>query len=505
MDGVLHQLALGFLHLLTPANATALAVGLVVGMLVAVLPGLTLVMGVVLALPFTYGMSVTPSIVLLTAMYLSGTYGGAFTSILFRIPGEPLDVPLLWDGYPMARKGQPAQALGWTLIAALIGGLITAVTAVALAVPFAKFALRFDSPEYFAIVLFGLTGVVSLAGDSLAKAVVSLAIGLLLATVGVDQTYGADRFSFDVPMLKDGVEYLTVMVGAYGLGEVLARMEQGFATPPLDAAQKVDTRLPRWSEVRRLGPTIGRSSLVGVLCGIVPGAGATVGSFVAYGAEAQYGRRRSELGTGIPEGIVAPQLASTATVGGHMVPLLALGIPGSGATAVILGAFLLHGVQPGPQIFQTSGDMVYTIFASMFASVIGMCLLGYFAIRPLIWVLRLPEAVTSAFVALFCFVGAYSARNSVTDLWMIVIFGIVGYCFERLRFPIAPMVLGCILGPVAETSFMTSMIAYQNDWTVFFTRPISGTVMALVVLALAFPLVRRVRHLLDRSPPEVKP
>ena len=496
MDGVLHQLALGFLHLLTAANATALVVGLVVGMLVAVLPGLTLVMGVVLALPFTYGMNVTSSIVLLTAMYLSGTYGGAFTSILFRIPGEPLDVPLLWDGYPMARRGQPAQALGWTLLAALLGGLITAVSAVALAVPFAKFALSFDSPEYFAIVLFGLTGVVSLASDSLAKAVVSLCIGLLLATVGVDETYGADRFTFGVPMLKDGIEYLTVMVGAYGLGEVLARLEQGFATPPLDAGQKVDTRLPRWNEVRRLVPTIGRSSLIGVICGIVPGAGATVGSFVAYGAEAQYGRRREELGTGIPEGIVAPQLASTATVGGHMVPLLVLGIPGSGATAVILGAFLLHGVQPGPQIFQTSADMVYTIFASMFAAVIGMCLLGYFAIRPLIWVLRLPEAVTSAFVALFCFVGAYSARNSVTDLWMIVVFGIVGYFFEKQRFPIAPMVLGCILGPVAENSFMTSMIAYQNDWTVFFTRPMSGVVMALTILALVFPLVRHARHVI---------
>ncbi|MGE5095845.1 MAG: tripartite tricarboxylate transporter permease, partial [Betaproteobacteria bacterium] len=394
MQDVLLQLGQGFVHLLAPANAAALAVGLVVGMLVAVLPGLTLVMGVVLALPFTYGMGVTPSIVLLTAMYLSGTYGGAFTSILFRIPGEPLDVPLLWDGYPMARQGQPALALGWTLIAALIGGLITAVSAVALAVPFAKFALRFDSPEYFAIVLFGLSGVVSLAGGSLGKAVVSLCIGLLIATVGVDETYGADRFTFQVPMLKDGIEYLTVMVGAYGLGEVLARMEHGFATPALDTGREVQTRLPRWREIRELKPTIVRSSFIGVLCGIVPGAGATVGSFVAYGVEAQYGRRGEKLGTGIPEGIVAPQLASTATVGGHMVPLLALGIPGSGATAVILGAFLLHGVQPGPQIFQTSGDMVYTIFASMFAAVFGMCLLGYFAIRPLIWVLRLPEAVT---------------------------------------------------------------------------------------------------------------
>jgi putative tricarboxylic transport membrane protein len=449
---------------------------------------------VVLALPFTYGMPVTPAIILLTAMYLSGTYGGAFTAILFRIPGEPLDVPLLWDGYAMARQGEPALALGWTLLAALWGGLLTGASAVALAVPFAKFALRFDAPEYFAIVLFGLSGVAALGGGSLPKALISLCIGLLLATVGVDDTYGADRFTFQVPILKDGIEYLTIMVGAYGLGEVLTRMEQGFATPPMLGSRRVETRLPRWAEVWRLRPSVARSSLIGVLCGIVPGAGATVGSFVAYGTEAQYGARRERLGTGIPEGIVAPQVASTATVGGHMVPLLALGIPGSGATAVILGAFLLHGVQPGPQIFQTEAGMVYTIFASMFAAVLGMCLLGYFAIRPLIRVLELPEAVTSAFVALFCFVGAYSARNSLTDLWMIVIFGAVGYLFERYRFPIAPMVLGAILGPQAETAFMTSMISYGNDWTVFFTRPISGVVMALTIAALAFPIVRDFRR-----------
>ncbi|HUH93506.1 MAG TPA: tripartite tricarboxylate transporter permease [Casimicrobiaceae bacterium] len=494
MFDVLHQLSLGFLHLLVPANAAALVVGLIVGMLVAVLPGLTLVMGVVLALPFTYGMGVTPAIVLLTAMYLSGTYGGAFTSILFRIPGEPLDVPLLWDGYAMARAGKPALALGWTLLAALWGGLLTAVSAVALAVPFAKFALRFDAPEYFTIVLFGLSGVVALGQASMASALVSLCIGLLLATVGVDPTYGASRFTFGIPILMDGVEYLTVMVGAYGLGEVLTRMEQGFGSGPIHGDRRIETHLPGWSQIWKLRPTIGRSSLIGVLCGIVPGAGATVGSFVAYGTEAQYGRRREQLGSGIPEGIIAPQIASTATVGGHMVPLLALGIPGSGATAVILGAFLLHGVQPGPQIFATEADMVYTIFASMFAAVLGMCVLGYFAIRPLVRVLHLPEAVTSAFVALFCFVGAYSARNSITDLWMIVIFGVLGYLFEKFRFPIAPMVLGAILGPVAETSFMTSMIAYQNDWTIFLRRPISGTVVALTVIALAYPLVRAVRR-----------
>lgn len=494
MFDVIQQLATGFLHLMEPANLLALFVGLVVGMLVAVLPGLTLVMGVVLALPFTYGMTVTSSIILLTAMYITGTYGGAITSILFRIPGEPMDVPLLWDGWAMGRAGEPARALGWTLFAALTGGLITAVVMVALAVPFAKVALSFDSPDYFAIVMFGFTSVVSLGGGSLANALISLLVGMLISTVGVDEIYGTERFTFGIDMLRDGIGYLPVMVGAYGLGEVLVRLEQGFDSKPPSDRGPIATRIPRLAEAWKLRGTFGRSSLVGVLCGIVPGAGATIASFVAYGVEGQYGAQRRRLGSGIPEGIVAPQVASTASVGGHMVPLLTLGIPGSGATAVILGAFLLHGVQPGPQIFATQSALVYAIFAATFASVIGMGLLGYFAIRPLVKVLYLPEAIVSVFVVLFCLIGAYSEHNNITDLWMIVVFGVVGYLFERFRFPIAPMVLGSILGPVAETSFMTSMISYQNDWTIFFRRPVSATVLVLAAIALLYPFWRRLRH-----------
>jgi putative tricarboxylic transport membrane protein len=479
-----------FATVFQPVNLLALVVGLVVGMLVAVLPGLTLVMGVVLALPFTYGMPVTPSIILLTAMYISGTYGGAFTAILFRIPGEPLDVPLLWDGYTMAHNGEPAKALGWTLFAAFHGGILSTLAAVAMAPTFASFALKFDSPEYFSIILFGLTSVVALSGTSIVNGFISLFLGLMIATVGVDGIYGAERFTFGVPMLTDGIEYLTVMVGAYGVGEVLVRLEQGFRTPPVQAGGKVATRFPGFRDAWAIRSTLARSSILGILLGIIPGAGATIASFVAYGTEAQYSKRRKLLGTGIAEGIVAPQTASTATVAGHMVPLITLGIPGSGATAVILGAFLLHGVQPGPQVFVKDPGMVYAIFASLLVGVVGMCLIGFFAIKALIKVLYLPEAATSAFVVMFCFIGAFSERNNITDLWMIVIFGIVGYLFDRFKFPIAPMVLGCILGDQAESSFMTSMISYQNDWTVFFTRPISGFVMAMVVVALVFPLVR---------------
>lgn len=494
MEGVLAQLAAGFVNVFTPVNFAALVVGLIVGLLVAVLPGLTLVMGVVLALPFTYSMDVIPAIILLTAMYLSGTYAGAWTSILFHVPGEPIDVPLLWDGYAMARKGEAAQALGWTLLSAFAGGMVAAVVMVLLAQPVAKIALTFSTPEYFAILFFGLASVVSLGGSSLTNALISLFAGLLIATVGVDDTYGAHRFTFGVPLLSDGIDYLVVMVGAYGLGEVFLRMEQGFNSVPLEAVGKIRTRLPRLREVLATKMTFLRGSATGIIVGLVPGAGATVASFLSYGIEGQYGKRRQEMGTGIPEGIIAPQTAATASVGGAIIPLVTLGIPGSGATAIILGAFLLHGLQPGPQVFQTSSHIIYAMFASVFVGIIVMCVIGYFATKAMVRVLEFPEVIVSAYVVMLCILGAFAARNNITDVWLVVIFGVLGYLFERFKFPITPLVLGVILGPLAESSFMTTMISYSNDWTVFFTRPISGPIMLIAILTLLYPVFRRMRQ-----------
>jgi putative tricarboxylic transport membrane protein len=487
---IIQHLATGFLHLLQPVNALSLFVGLILGLLVAVLPGLTLVMGVVLALPFTYQMHITSAIILLTAMYVSGTYAGAWTSILFRVPGEPMDVPLLWDGYTMARKGGAAAALGWTLAAALFGGLVSATVMVALAHPIARIALTFSTPEYFAVIFFGLVSVGSLGGGSLTNAFISLFFGLLISTVGVDDIYGAERFVFGVPLFKDGIDYLVVMVGAYGLGEVFSRMEKGFTSVAVESAGEVRTRLPSLREVLAAKMTFVRGSIIGIAVGLVPGAGATIASFVSYGTELQYGRRRAELGTGIAEGIIAPQTAATSSVGGAIIPLVTMGIPGSGATAIILGAFMLHGLQPGPQVFKTSPEIIYAMFASVFAGIIGMCVIGYFAAKLMVKVLDLPEAIVSAYVVMCCFLGAYASRNNVTDLWLLASFGIVGYLFERLRFPITPLVLGVILGPLAETSFMTTMVSFNNDWTVFFTRPISGILMVMAIVALLYPLVR---------------
>jgi putative tricarboxylic transport membrane protein len=486
----------GFVEVFQPFNMLMLLIGLVVGMAVSIMPGLGLVMGVVLALPFTYRMAIEPSVILLTAIYFSGTYAGCFSAILYRIPGEPMDVPMLWDGYTMARRGAPAKALGWALVAALIGGLVSSAVMVALAGPMGEVALKFDSPDYFAAVFFGLTTVVALAGKSMVNSLISLCVGLLVATVGIDSIYGTDRFSFGVPILRDGVQLVEVLVGMYGLGEILTRIGQGLhIEQPQDTSQKVSTQFPTLRELIDIKVTLFRSTLLGTVLGIVPGAGATITAFIAYGIEKQYGRRRHLLGTGLPEGIVAPQIGATASVAGHMIPLLTLGLPGSGATAVILAAFLLHGVQPGPMLFEDASStlMVYTILASMFASVIGMCLLGFFWIRVVVKVLTIPQGILSTIVVMFCLVGAYANRNSMSDVWMIVIFGVLGYVFEKFKFPISPMVLGAILGPIGETAFMRSMIGSGNDWTVFFKGPICGTLMAGSLLALSYPLLQELR------------
>ena len=494
MDVLLNLLS-GLANIASPVNFAVMVIGLVLGMLVAVLPGLTLVMGVVLALPFTYKMGVEPALILLTAMYVSGTYGGAITAILFRIPGEPMDVPLLWDGYAMTRKGLAAKALGYSLVAALVGGLVSAVVMVALSKPVASVALSFSSPEFFAITVFGLASVVTLGGGSLVNALISLCLGLLIATVGIDAMYGAERFAFGVPFLQDGIEFLLVMVGAYGIGEVLTRLQTGFASEhgaSADTRARFKTSFPRMAELLGIKGAFARGTATGIAVGVVPGAGATVSAFVAYGIESQYGKDSKSLGSGSPSGIVAAKSAATASVGGALVPLLTMGIPGSGATAIILAAFLLHGIQPGPQVFVSSATLIYTVFAAVFVSVIGMCILGYFAIRPLCKVLDAPEAIVSAFVVVFCFIGAFAARSNLSDVYIIAIFGVVGFLFERYRFPIAPLVLGTILGPLTENNFMTTMVTFQNDWTVFFTRPISGTILAVAILGLAYPLIRAI-------------
>lgn len=486
---------IGLTRVFSPENLTMLFIGLSIGMAVGIMPGLGIVNGIILALPFTYKMGIEPSIILLTSIYMAGTYAGAYTAILYRIPGESNDIPLLWDGYRMAQNGQAANALGWALVAALVGGLVSTGFMVMLAKPLSVLALSFGAPEYFAAVCFGLSTVVALGGKSLVNAVIGLCIGLIISTVGIDSIYGTNRFTFDVPLLTNGIPYLAALIGMYGIGEVLSRTGQTAKVSEQDAVSvgRTKTTLPSRRELWALRATLGRSTILGTLLGTIPGAGATVTSFVSYGVEKQYGKRGAQMGSGIPEGVVAPQIGSTASVAGHMVPLLTLGLPGSGATAIILAAFLLHGVQPGPLLFASEASKItaYTIFASMFLAVIGMCLMSFLWIRITVKMLSIPTPFLDAAIVMFCILGVYADRNNMSDVWMVVIFGGLGYLFEKYQFPIAPLVLGVILGQIAESSFMQSMLSFDNDWTIFFRSPISGTLMSLAGLALVYPLAKQ--------------
>ena len=479
-----------------------IVVGVLLGLLVGVLPGLTFVMGVLLLVPFTYSMETGPALILMLALYVAGTYGGALTSILLNIPGEPNNVPLLWDGYGMTRRGRAAEALGWAALAALAGGLVSWVVLVFAAKPFASVALQLSSPEYFAIVLLGLASVLALTETSVVAAVIAMFAGMLISTVGVSSVTGAVRYDFGTTILRDGIDYLAVMIGVYALGEVLTRFGQNFGGQVAQQPGSVTTTIPGLRAIRDRGGSFLRGILTGSIMGTVPGAGATVASFVSYGLEKQFGKHKGEVGQASPSGVVAPQAASTATVGGALIPLLILGIPGSAAAAVLLGVFLLHNVQPGPQIFVEQPQLVYTIFAAFLLSLILMFIIGVLGAKPLIRVLNFPEVYVSAFVVLFAFIGAFALRQSFSDVWIMFVFGVIGFIMVRSDYPIAPLVLGAILGPLAERHFMTTMISSGNDWTVFFTRPISGTLMVVLVLLVALLSYRAYRASKQRAAEE---
>lgn len=470
-----------------------LVLGVVTGLIVGVLPGLTYVMGVLLILPFTYGMDTEVSIVLMLAVYVAGTYGGAITAILLHIPGEPNNVPLLWDGYTMTRQGRAAEALGWAAISALVGGLVAWLLLTFAAREFAHFALNFGQPEYFVIVLLGLTSVLALAEVSILRSVASLLIGMLLATVGVDDVYGTVRFDFGTEILRDGIDYLPVMVGIYALGHVIQRYGEKFVGDVTQQPSTVRTSIPGLRALRSRSGSLGRGVVTGSLLGAVPGAGATVASFVTYGMEKQFGKDRKNVGKGSPNGVIAPQAAATATVGGAFVPLLVLGIPGSAATAVILGALLLHNVQPGPQIFQTQPELVYTIVAALLVSVVLMFIAGLLASKPMVRLLKVPEAYVAVVIVLFAYIGAFAIRNSMSDVWIMTLFAILGFFMQRWGYPLAPLVLGAILGPLAERYFVTAMISSDNDPMIFVQRPISAVLIGLWVLLVGFLGYRAIR------------
>jgi putative tricarboxylic transport membrane protein len=488
MSEVFANLGAGLVNAVQPVNFLMMVLGLTVGIIAGALPGITMLNAIVLVLPFTYFMGIVPALLLMIGVYCGGVFGGSITGILFNIPGDPMNVPTTWEGYRLTRKGQAQYALGLAIMSSAFGGLVSALFLALFAPPFAKFALTFSTVEFFSVVVFGLASVSVLGQSSMTSALISLFAGMFLGTIGTEATYGVERFTFGVPFLKTGVDFVTVLIGLFAIGEVLDQIVRAEAAPAAMTSRTVP-RLPlldlwplRWS--------LARGTLVGVAVGGLAGAGATVSSFVSYGLEKQVSRRPELFGTGHAPGLVASESSVNGSTGGAMIHLLTLGIPGSAATAVMMGAFLIHGIQPGPLLFTKQPTEVYTIVAGMVLANVVMIALGFLAALSFATLMKVPAPILNTFIVVFCFLGAYALRNDMADVWLTMLFGILGFFMRRHDLPIPPLVMGIILGPMAEQFFLTSMVANQNDLTVFVARPVSAVVLAIAALMIVWPVVK---------------
>jgi putative tricarboxylic transport membrane protein len=434
-------------------------------------------------------MGIVPSLLLMVGVYCGGVFGGSITGILFNIPGDPMNVPTTWEGYRMSRRGETRYALGLAIMSSAVGGLASALFLAFFAPPFAKFALGFSSVEFFAVVVFGLASVSVLGHSSMTAALISLFAGMFLGTIGTETQYGVERFTFGVPFLRTGVDFVTVLIGLFAIGEVLEQMVLRRPAEPVERPATAVPRLPLLALWPLRGP-LARGTAIGIAIGGLAGAGATVSSFVSYGLEKQFSRRPDLFGTGHAPGLVASEASVNGSTGGAMIHLLTLGIPGSAATAVMLGAFLIHGIQPGPLLFTNQTREVYTIIAGMILANVLMIALGFIAALCFATLMKVPAPILNTFIVVFCFLGAFALRNDLADVWLTMLFGVLGFVMRRYGLPVPPLVMGVILGPMAEAYFLTSMVSSGNDLTVFLTRPVSAVVLAASVALVVWPLLR---------------
>jgi putative tricarboxylic transport membrane protein len=482
----------GFLAAFQFWSFMTIVTGLLVGVVAGALPGISFVNAMAMALPFTYVMEPTQSMLFLGGIYVGGVFGGSISAILINVPGTPASLPATWDGYPMTKRGEAKRALTIAVTASATGGLVSALVLTFLSAPFASFALKFSQPEFFAATLLGLVSVIAIAKDQPVITMVSLLLGIVVGTVGVDPLYGQARFSFGVPEMQSGIRFVVVMIGLFAIGEVVDLLATDRDLRPRKTEGKVKGASLR--DILNVKGAIARGTGIGSLIGMIPGAGATPGAVIAYGIEKQVSKRGDEFGTGVEEGLAAPEAAKNATTGAAMVPLLTLGIPGSAATAIMLAAMMLHGVSPGPLLFIMDPSMVYTIFAAMIIANVLMIFAGIGVAKLFSTLMRTPPAILAAFIIVLSVVGAFGVRNNIFDVYVCLAFGVVGWGMKRIGFPSAPLVLGVILGPLAERYFLTSMANSKQDWTVFFTRPISATILGLALIFILWSLAPGIKR-----------
>ena len=491
--GPLEGLAYGFTVALSPTNLLACFLGVLVGTIVGVLPGIGPVGAMALLLPSTFSLHPATALIMLAGIYYGAMYGGSTTSILVNVPGEAGSVVTLLDGYQMTRKGRAGAALCVAAVGSFVAGSIGVVGIMLAAGWLADLAIRFGPPEYFAITLGGLLLLSRLSGGTLLHAFVMVAIGLALGTVGMDTVSALRRFTFGSVALSQGVDLVPVIMGLYGVAEVLLLAEQGVAKARVVSVRLKDL-LPTREEWRRSWAPIGRGSIVGFVTGLIPGPAAVLSTFIAYNVEKKVSRTPERFGHGAIEGVAAPESANNAATAGAMVPLLSLGIPFSPATAILLGALVIQGLQPGPLMIVQRPEVFWGFVASMYIGNFLLLILNLPLVGVFVSVLRLPQHVLATLVLVLCLVGAFSLSNSFLDLWILVVFGVFGYALRKLGVDASPLVVALVLGPMMEKTLRQSLFITQGSIVDLVMRPLTLAILAIPVLAFLVPPLLRLRR-----------
>lgn len=487
----LENLSLGFSVALDPAIITLALLGVLLGTAVGLLPGLGSAATISLLLPATFALDANGAIIMLAGIWYGSMYAGSTTSIMLRVPGEATTVMACLDGYEMAKHGRAGPALGMNIFASFIGGTLGVVGLMLLAPALASFALRFGPPEIFALTVLALTLVSSLGSASVVKALISAVLGLLLAMVGLDPVEAVPRLTFGSLYLQSGIALVPMVMGLFGLGAVFEMIETELNIDDrVPAPTSWLSLLPSREDWRYSAPAIGRGSIIGFFSGILPGVGSAIASFVAYGAEKRWSRRSAQFGTGVIEGVAAPEAANNAATAGNFVPMLALGIPSNVVTALLLGALLLHGINPGPLLLQQRPEMFWGVVASMYIGNAALVILNIPLIRVFVKVTEIPRSYLIVVIFIATLIGSYSLSNNTFDVFIMIAFGVLGYLMTKFNFDLAPLVLAFILAPIAERSLRQSLILSRGSGNIFFERPISAALMAGAVAMLLLALLR---------------
>jgi len=487
----LNNIFYGFSVAFIPANILYCFIGVFIGTLIGVLPGIGPVGAMSILLPATVQIPPISSIIMLAGIYYGSMYGGSTTSILVNIPGEAASVVTCLDGYQMAKQGRAGPALGIAAFGSFIAGTLSVVGLAFLAPPLGEWALKFGPPEYFSVMVLGMTMLIYLASGSIPKAMMMALVGVLVASVGMDATSATQRFTLGILELNDGIGLIPLAMGLFGISEVLINVEQGLRREL--AKEKIKGLLPTRQDWKDSTAPIARGSLLGFLFGILPGGGGVTSSFVSYAVEKRISRHPEKFGKGAIEGVAGPESANNAATGGGFVPLLTLGIPSNPAMAMLLGALLIHGMQPGPLLMQKQPDLFWGVVTSMYVGNGMLLLLNLPMIGMWVQVLKIPYRILFPLILLFCLIGAYSINNSVADILIMILFGIVGYLMKKFEYEGAPLILAYVLGPMLEISLRQSLTISSGSFAIFFTRPIAAGGMLLAILLILSPILPRIR------------